>query len=226
MKSICLQKKIAAGLEKTAAILGVNVKQYRGNVSCNPIPDGYISDKKCLFDSTAAMSDTSPLIWGHKFAFGSINTFGLMRGDYLVVQQDTSLPDIQCDTYFISRIEPGKPIFVVLTNEIISIFESDISSDNGLMGLRSPEGPVWSRDHSVAEQWPVSMLRSGSGGRPSTHLGTDVPAGGFEILMPAIENVELHQGLRVRTAAGNSYHIWSVETTNFGCRLTVSADQV
>ncbi len=225
MRLTCPQNKIATGLSKAASILGINVKLYRATDSTGPYENGYLFDTLCLFDSAASLSGTSPLIWGHKFAFAAINTSASKCGDYLVVQSDTELPSYPQDTYFIARIELTRPILVVLTNEVISIFESDVSSDDKSVGLRPPEGPTWKSDRIIAENWPVSMLKSGTGNRPASRLGTDIPSGSFEILMPAIPNVTLHQGLRVKTSHGVAYHIYSVEMTTFGTRIAVLADQ-
>ncbi|GBR06997.1 hypothetical protein [Acetobacter oeni] len=224
MEAVCIKQKISSGLAKVAGVPGGNVKLYRVSDTSGPFRDNYIALIKCLFDISASMSGTTPITWEHNFLFALIDISELCVGDYLVKVSDERR-DAK-EIYFVSKIESDRPVLVVLKNEVISIYESDISSDNNLMGLRASEGPVWAHDRLIAKNWPVSMQESGGGGRPLTHLGTDIQTSGFKILMPVILGIILHQGLRIKISGSNSYHIYNLEKTIFGYRLNVITDKV
>lgn len=219
----CLNRKISSGLARVAALTGTKMAHYRGQKSSDPIGNGYIDDVGCFFNISASLDSSSPLIWGKSMLFAAVDGPDIQCGDYLVQPEDVHG---YSEKYFIARIESGKPLLVVLTNEIISFFESDLSADNKTFGLRPAEGPVWGRDQSIAALWPVSMLKKNGGGKPATRLGTDLPGSGFEILMPRIPNTYIRRGLRIRNSHGECFHIWSVEETSFGYRLSVIADQL
>ncbi|NHN88865.1 hypothetical protein [Acetobacter conturbans] len=220
-----LQQKVAYGLQKAATVTGVTVTQLRPATSIMPTTSDAIAQLKCLIDSSASFSGTTPLSWGHKFAYAAIDTTSIETGDYLLVNIDDNIPNLIQDMFFVARFEPWKPLLIVQTNTTISFLESDLSTDDSSLGYRPPEGPVWEKDSPIASGWRVSMLQAGSSGRSLSHLGTDVSVGTWEILMPAIPEITIHQGLRIQDSSNNCYHVSTVEITTFGLHLTATADQ-
>lgn len=220
-----LQKKAAYGFGKAANIVGFSVIQMRPQNSSMPLPTDKIATLRCLVDSSASFNGISPLLWGHKFLFAAINTTNIQVGDYLETQTDSNIENLNADIYFVSRFEPWKPLLIVQTNKCISFYESDISSDNNTIGLRSPSGPVWKNDIELASDYWVSMLEMSASGRSPTGLGTDLPLGIWEIFMPKIPTITLYQGLRIKDINQNCYHILTVEETDFGLRLIAKVDQ-
>ncbi|MCH4091555.1 hypothetical protein [Acetobacter sp.] len=220
-----IQKKVASGFNKAANIAGFSVIQIRPQNSSMPTSSDKISILRCLIDPSPSFSGLSPIIWGHKILFCAIDTENVKIGDYLEVQEDLNICNISIDIYFVARFEPWKPLLIVQTNKSISFYESDVSSDNNLVGLRPPSGPVWKNDIQIASNYRVSMLEISASGRSPTGLGTDLSVGNWEILMPRIPDVTLSQGLRIKDMDQNCYHILTVEETQFGLRLIVKSDQ-
>ncbi|GBQ25988.1 hypothetical protein AA0472_1955 [Acetobacter estunensis NRIC 0472] len=219
-----LQQKISSGLTKAASIAGVPVMRKRPQEAFDPLGTGDSIALKSLFDMSASFPGTSPDTWGHVSLFASVNS-DILVGDYLQVIPDSDLPTLLTDTYFVARTEPARPSLVIMTNAVISFLQSDSSLDDDDFGLRVPQGPVRKDDISVATGWPASMLRSGGGGKSTTDLGTDVRVAGWEILMPVIPRVRIHEGLRMQDEHNNFFHVCSVEQTPFGLRIEVTADQ-
>ncbi|GBR05672.1 hypothetical protein AA21952_1794 [Acetobacter oeni LMG 21952] len=212
-------------MAKAGCAAGQSVTLYRPTTATDPLQQAPVASLSVLFDIAATMPAVSPAVWGHPVAYAMGDITQMRVGDYLVTQASSVIPGVVADTYFIARIDLSRPALVVRTNAVIDVLESDPTSDNETVGYRQPEGPVASKDVTVATGWPVSLIAHG-GSSPPTHLGTDVPRGSYSLMMPAIPGVLIYSGLRFRDATGTDYHTSSVELSEFGVRLSLLEDRV
>ncbi|NHO32828.1 hypothetical protein [Acetobacter fallax] len=215
----------AKGLAKAASAAGQTVTLYRPTVAMLPLEQPPTGTLSVLFDQTAALPGISPAVWGHPLAYAACDITRIMPGDYMLTAASAVLPGAVADTYFVSRVDLNRPALVVRTNAVMTVLESDPTADDKTFGLRPAEGPAASKDVKIADGWPVSLIAHG-GTNPPTRLGTDVRAGMFSVLMPAIPGQRVYAGLRLRDALGHDYHTSAVEVSDFGVRLTLTEDRV
>jgi len=209
MNQAIVQAHIDLGLAKAAAALGASLQHYRPASAMNPIsPATSLSTLTAAFDAESRLAVRSATPPGHPFALLISDPSQVDEGDYLV----------GADTYFVSRIEPLRPAWVVLCNGIFDILDTAQTTS---AGTNSYGGVTSSGDTLVASGWPMSMLSKTRGEPDVTKLPSDTHSAFYEVLMPSIPGFTLGLGLCLQDQNSQLYEVMSFETTAFGCKLMV-----
>ncbi len=217
MDQALLTQKANYGFGKAASIIGAAVNQIRPTTALTPLGTIF-AQPFAAYDQDAAFGFIKP--WDRKKAegFALINATTQL-GDYL----------IGLETYFVQRVEPFRPVGVVLCNHVISVSSPSGTTvtDKGPVGAGGYDGPTQTTTETtdiIASGWPVSILQGSKGEADPAKLAGDVRTPWWVILMPAIPTVTIVRETVLTDENGVLYNVSSAELTDWGWRLTATQD--
>jgi hypothetical protein len=133
----------------------------------------------------------------------------LQVGDYL------SGPE---GTVFVAAIEPPKPMLVVMSNAVVSLWRPAAPLLAGL----NPYGAVLpSTEQSLLAGFPASLLVGGTGDRTRSGLPDDTRVPGFVALLPAVACVQPHVADILTDERAERFVVTAVEALNGVWRLAL-----
>ncbi len=203
-----LNKRIANGLAKSAAINGVAELLFRPSGLSGPVAGPPFGTLYCAFDVAPDFKLLSTARPDHAYASLLADPTLVRQGDYLVGE----------DTHFVARVEPLRPALCVLCTQTVDFLVSDVQTSAGANGYG---GRTAETDAIVAGGWPVSMSARSRAGTDVTKLPSDTRAAFYEVLAPPIPGLELSFGMRLRDPILQEYEIISADFSPFGWKLLV-----
>ena len=200
-----LQDRIYWGLNRMARVLGSEADAYRPRSPFRPLdPSNHFLRLPAAFARESGDFDQS-IAYGTATCRGYFDGAYTKAGDFLKVKEEI---------WFIADQSPLLPILCVHSNQVISVTRRGIpassSAQTGIM-----DTPVT----TVATDWPVAILNTGSGRYPSSGLPGDVPVPLHQMLLPVSFNETLLIGDIVITNHGSSLSIVSTEQSSLGWRV-------
>jgi len=148
--------------------------------------------------------------------WGSFDAAYTRPGDYLVRRE--SRPGAgDGGVWFIAAQEPMLPVLCVRASRVVDIARPPGAT---VSGVNSYGGVARTTAVALLSQWPASVLAAGGQGLAPADLPADVPAGSWQVLLPAA-GVTLLNGDLVSDDLGRSGVVTSAELTAMGWRLQV-----
>ncbi|MCQ8277785.1 hypothetical protein NFI95_04920 [Acetobacteraceae bacterium KSS8] len=208
MQQFSLNKYIASGLSKAAAIVGAEESLFRPSGPNDPVGGTPLMTLFCAWDVKSSFRMTETAQPNHAYATLMADQTLVQPGDYLVGQ----------DTHFVVRVEPLRPALCVLCNETIDFLNTEVATT---AGTNAYGGHVAANDTPIGTAWPVSMSARTRGGTDVTKLPSDTRGVYYDVLAPVMPGITLSFGMRVQDSALQDYEIISAELSDFGWKLVV-----
>ncbi len=134
----------------------------------------------------------------------------LQVGDYLVGPEGT---------VFVAAIEPPKPMLVVMTNAIVSLWRPAAP----LLAGTNPYGAVLPEtNRALLSEFPASLLVGGLSDRTRAGLPDDTKIPGFVCLVPSLAGFQPRVADIVGDGTGARYLVNAVETLSGVLRLSMN----
>ena len=213
---------VAKGYTIVALQLGSGVAIFRPVSAFIDLTGAPLSTTLALFDSGPAFGLKAPDLLSHPLAYAGMNTLDVRTGDILVqstqdvVEATGTVPvaqNIKADTYFVARLEAMRPPLCVLCAAYVSVLEPAPAL---VPGLNTHGGRSDATDQVIASLWPASILPLPHGDQPDAKLPSDVRAGWFDVVMPAIPGIVFGPGLRFSDNLGRTFVATTGGPTDWG----------
>ncbi|MCQ8279869.1 hypothetical protein NFI95_15600 [Acetobacteraceae bacterium KSS8] len=204
-----IQRHVAFGYAKAAAVLGAPVQQIRPTAAMLPLQQPTHATLTAFFDQDAAFGMKKP--WSRRTAGGSegfaaLDTTDVLPGDILV----------GVDTYFVTRFEPIRPCQVILTNTLFDVLASSSVIAPDPSGYR---GRTRAQDTPIATGWPGNKRAGGRSEIDPAKLPSDSKAASWTILLPPIPGVTIVRETMLRDGDGQLYQVAAANLEPFGWTL-------
>ena len=203
------------GAGRAARVVGAWCDAYRAHGTGDPLaPANRFMKLQVAFAPPGA--GARPPEYGAAGWWGVFDAAYTRAGDYLVRRE--SRPEAgDGGVWFIAAQEPMLPVLCVRATRVIDVARPPGAT---VSGVNSYGGVARTSAVPLLSQWPVSLLASGGLGIASADLPADVPAGSWQVLLPAC-GVTLLNGDLVSDDLGRSGVVTSAELTAMGWRLLV-----
>lgn len=136
-------------------------------------------------------------------------------GDYIMRPESAPGAD-DAAQWFIAAQEPLTPILCIRAERMLRLTRPLGASEPGINGYG---GAGAEAEAMLLDLWPASVLTSGGTGTAGADLPADVPAGSWQILLPATPGITLRTDDIARDDLGRAAVVTSAELTALGWRL-------
>ena len=204
-----LQDRLYWGLNRVANKIGRITDAYRSKGDSNPLDR---SNRFLQLHAAFSRTDgnfTQPVGYEAALWRGYFDASYTRVGDYLVHQHEV---------WFIAAQHSLLPILCVRTNRVISVTRQIIPTTS----TSSSTSPTVT-SIKVISRWPVSMLGTGTEGRPITELPGDTRIPTSIALLPAIHRQVLQPADVITDELGTTGIVVAAELSDLGWRLNVRA---
>lgn len=212
-----LSRKVFAGYGKAASRVGVSFDVYRPQTAFEPLNlNNRLRAQFAAFTIHGAQNFTFTKPSDHDNALfhGLFDPTDVRAGDYFVDPAGAQGP------FFVAGITPAMPPLCVGCNRTVSAFVLSVTPPIGLSSY-SPTPPATTEDAETALMinWPASLLKRGT--LNTNYLPSDVGAGKSQLLMPAVDGVDLRTGMVIVDDLKNRFVIIQAELQSYGWRANV-----
>ena len=210
MDADTLYQRTAAGYGKAARVLGRRCTVYGAVGTGAVIVDTNIRGHvMAAFDTSPKFTFVNPQKFGNPIYYAACDSRTLNVGDYLAA------PDF---LYFIATVDDVASPMVVRCNHALTFTRKGA----GTPGVNAYGGDQSSATLLTAR--PASVLQGTKGEKGDANLPRDARVPWVQILMPAVDGVQLRFGDMVQDeqAQPMRYLVSSVEQTGLGWRITAT----
>ncbi len=209
MDGVRLADRLAYGAGCAARRVGFLHDAYRPNGPENPVDlDGRFLRLPVAFVLPGG-SVAAPSGFGMPFRQAWADWSYLQIGDYLAGPEGTA---------FVAAIEPPKPMLVVMTNALVSLWRP---ASPILAGI-NPYGAVLpSTLTALVSSFPASLLVGGVGDRTRSGLPDDTKVPGFIGMLPAVPCVQPRVGDILTNDRAEKFVVTAVELVSGVWRLSL-----
>lgn len=225
VSQLLIDQKVAKGYAKAAQRTGSATTVYRATGPMNPMGGTpFMTTLMAAFAKETSLTFLASLPWDGPVLTGMFDPTGLEVGDILQ-NTATTVDGIQpTSTYFIVRRDPFRPPIVVLTTNVVNIYDTSQPEDWGVVGVRPPSGPSKIQDILIASSWPVAVVMAAKGVATDAKLPTDIRQAAYKVLCPAIPGATIEHGRRMILEDGTYLRIESAHLSPFGWHFECKAD--
>lgn len=214
MDGIKLQAKIYSGYAKAAQRIGWDTGLYRPTTAANPLaPVNKQQSIRASFNAED-MGYRKPNKYGHPTWWGLFDGRLTKVGDYLTNDSD--------GTFFVAAQQQALPILCVSCNTVVDVLRPQQQAGVGALGYG---GNIDSTETPLMQQWPASVLQSGSGEKADSILPGDVKTPSFSVLLPRFQSVVIRTGDIIKDNLERRFIVRSAELTDLGWRLMAQQAQ-
>lgn len=210
MDGAAIQAKVYAGYAKSAQYVGLPFQQFRPAGPSNPTAGSPLATLNASFSVAQSSFNFGKGVGFKDIIFNSLIDGRLIEvGDYLVGAEDT---------YFVASMQPLLPIISVRCNRVLNVKTPGPSQTFGANSAYS--GTDGSNELIVMTAFPGSVMFDARGRATEVGLPTDLPSPFYQILLPAIEGVDVRSSCFVTDDLGRRYTIAAAERSSLGWRIS------
>jgi hypothetical protein len=196
-----IQARLNHGLSIVGGLLGTSFEQYRPSLALQPL-GASIGSLQGAVANLPGYSLGRPAGFGEAVRIWMGDGSGLQVGDVLVGDGQT---------VFVAETRSLQPVLLIDCNTTLQF---SIWSASGAYGGGS--------EIATATGWPASLRLHGRGGADPAALPSDSRTAEWEVLLPAIPGVVLHEDMRMIDTDLRRFVLAGVERTALGYRLIAS----
>lgn len=209
MNSAGIAARVARGLGRAGAVLGVQCAIYRPQAPGPALsPRWWMGAVMAGFSNSPVLDFVKPADRNNPAEFGAFDTAGREVGDYLVEPGGAAR--------FIVEIPATAAPQVIRCNDVVDVMRPAQAS----AGLNPYQADTFAGEAAILEGWPAAVWRGPGGRRSFVGLPGDANLGGVTVLLP--NAAALRTGDIVVQGDGTRAVVELAELSPLGWRLSAS----